>query len=355
MKLDRTLRTTAISAIAAEARELESSGYDGIWTSESQHDPFLPLVVAAEHTQHVEIGTAIAVAFARNPMSVAYTAADLQHYSGGRFVLGLGTQVKPHVERRFGMPWSSPAARMRDFIEALRAIWTAWESSSPLDHRGEFYSHTLMLPFFSPPVGSFFAPRVFLAAVGDLMTEVAGGVADGLLLHPFTTTRYLLEVTTPALEKGATEAGRTRADLELALTGLVVTGRDEAEMALAATKTKEQLAFYGSTKAYRRVLDLHGWSALADQLATYPKATTADQQAIVAGIDDEVLDAFAVRAEPDLLGPAIQERFGSLIDRWSFYTTYPVTPDVLAPAISHLRAQHVRAVPGVAVSSSAGT
>ena len=182
-----------------EARRHEKAGYDGLWTSESAHDPFLPLVLAAEHTERTELGTAIAVAFARSPMQLAYTAHDLQAYSGGRFILGLGSQVKPHIERRFGMPWSHPAPRMREFVMAMRAIWSAWNDGTKLSFRGDFYQHTLMTPFFSPPPAPGGAPEVFLAAVGEAMTAVAGEVADGLLVHAFTTERYLREVTLPAL------------------------------------------------------------------------------------------------------------------------------------------------------------
>ena len=187
------------AAVIDEARRHEKAGYDGLWSSESAHDPFLPLLLAAEHTEAMELGTAIAVAFARSPMQLAYTAHDLQAYSGGRFTLGLGSQVKPHIERRFCMPWSHPAPRMREFVLALRAIWSAWNDGTKLDFRGDFYSHTLMTPFFSPPPAPGGAPGVFLAAVGEAMTEVAGEVADGLLAHAFCTERYLREVTLPRI------------------------------------------------------------------------------------------------------------------------------------------------------------
>ena len=199
MKVDGKLGAWPAAAVIDEARRHEKAGYDGLWTSESAHDPFLPLVLAAEHTEQMELGTAIAVAFARSPMQLAYTAHDLQAYSGGRFILGLGSQIKPHIERRFSMPWSHPAPRMREFIMAMRAIWSAWNDGTKLSFRGDFYTHTLMTPFFSPPPAPGGAPEVFLAAVGEAMTAVAGEVADGLLVHAFSTERYLREVTLPAL------------------------------------------------------------------------------------------------------------------------------------------------------------
>src|SRR5438445_2014717 len=204
-----------IEHAAAAAREAEVAGYDGVWTAETSHDPFFPLLIAAEHTERIELGTGIAVAFARNPMTLANVGNDLQQFSKGRFVLGLGSQIKPHIEKRFSMPWSHPAPRMRELILAMRAIWDCWNNGTKLDFRGDFYSHTLMTPFFNPGPNPYGPPKVFLAAVGDKMTEVAGEVCDGLLVHGFTTERYLREVTLPALDRGLAKAGRTRADIEL--------------------------------------------------------------------------------------------------------------------------------------------
>jgi probable F420-dependent oxidoreductase len=252
------------------------------------------------------------------------------------------------------MPWSAPAARMRDFVQALRAIWSAWQTGSRLDYEGEFYSHTLMLPFFSPPPGSWQPPRVFVAAVGELMTETVGSVADGMLLHPFTTARYIAEATVPALRRGQRLAGREGADIELSLAGLVVTGRDDREMEMATAGARETIAFYGSTRAYCGVLTTHGWSALAGELARYPKSAGDERSRILGLIDDEVVDTLAVRAEPDRLGPAIQARFGSLIDRWSFYTPAPVDPELLAPALAYLRQSDRGPRTGAAVAGAPG-
>ena len=273
-------------------------------------------MLAAEHTERTELGTAIAVAFARSPMQLAYTAHDLQAYSGGRFILGLGSQVKPHIERRFGMPWSYPAPRMREFVLALRAIWSAWNDGTRLSFRGDFYQHTLMTPFFSPPPAPGGAPGIFLAAVGEAMTAVAGEVADGLLVHAFTTERYLREVTLPALDRGLAAAGRSRADAEVSLLAMIATGRSEEEMARAVAGTRAQIAFYGSTPAYRAVLGRHGWAGLGDELNALSRSDRGDKWEAMGGlIDDDVLHAFAVVAEPAGVAAQIRRRFGGLIDR----------------------------------------
>src|SRR5271166_1513727 len=205
------------AAVVDRAREAEAAGYDGLWSAETSHDPFLPLVLAAEHTERIQVGTGIAVAFARNPMTLATTANDLHTMARGRFMLGLGSKIKPHIEKRFSMPWSHPAPRMRELILAVRAIWASWAEGTRLAFRGEFYRHTLMTPMFDPGPNPYGNPPVFLAAVGTRMTEVAGEVADGLLAHAFTTERYLREVSLPALERGLAASGRTRSAVEVSL------------------------------------------------------------------------------------------------------------------------------------------
>jgi probable F420-dependent oxidoreductase len=214
VKVDTGIMAPSLSEIGQRARELEAMGYDGVLTAETGHDAFLPLALAAEHTERMELATGIAVAFARTPMVLAYTANDLQQMSNGRFILGLGSQIKPHIEKRFSMPWSHPARRMKEYILALRAIWSSWNDRTPLKFDGEFYKHTLMTPFFAPPPNRFGAPKVFLAAVGEKMTEVAGEVADGVIIHGFTTERYVKEVTIPAIDRGLKAAGRDRATFE---------------------------------------------------------------------------------------------------------------------------------------------
>ncbi|EUA23679.1 F420-dependent oxidoreductase family protein [Mycobacterium xenopi 4042] len=257
MKIDTRLAwpddgRQSVTDFAEAAREAEARGYRGSWSAESAHDPFLPLVAAAHTTSTLELGTAITVAFARTPMTLAYTAYDLQTLSRGRFLLGLGSQVRAHIERRFDMPWSRPAARMREYIEALRAIWAAWAHGERLDFRGDFYHHTLMTPFFSPPPSPFETPAVYLAAVGDQMTEVAGSVCDGLMPHPFTTMRYLRERTLPALERGLASSGRDLTKFSISVSALIATGSTEEHMAMAIRRVKQQIAFYGSTRLTTR-------------------------------------------------------------------------------------------------------
>ena len=312
------------SGVVDSARSAERDGYDGIWSAETNHDPFLPLMVAAEHTERIELGTGIAVAFARNPMNLAMLANDLQTASEGRFMLGLGSQIKPHIEKRFSMTWSHPAPRMRELILAIRAIWASWSDGSRLAFRGEFYRHTLMTPMFDPGPNPFGNPRIFLAAVGEMMTEVAGEVADGMLAHGFTTERYLREVTVPALERGLARGGRTRADLQISYPGLVVTGENEAGFAAAAKAVRTQLAFYGSTPAYRAVLELHGWGDLSTELNTLSKRGRWEEMAEL--IDDDVLNTFAVVGEVDDLAGEIRRRFDGLVDRFNFYAPYPMAP-----------------------------
>lgn len=324
MKVDGGLGGTSLAAIARAAEELEGIGYDGVWSAETSHDPFFPLLIAAEHTERMELGTGIAVAFARNPMTLAGLGWDLQGYSDGRFILGLGSQIKAHIEKRFSMPWSHPAARMRELVLAMRAIWTTWNDRVPLRFEGDFYRHTLMTPFFDPGPSPHGAPKVFLAAVGEKMTEVAGEVADGIILHGFTTERYVREVTVPALERGWTAAGRSRAGFELSGPLFVVTGTNEDEMASARAGTKQQIAFYGSTPAYRGVLELHGWGDLQGELNRLSKQGEWVQMGEL--IDDEILGTFAVIGEPEEIPALLLARYGDLVDRLSFYAPYQSNP-----------------------------
>ena len=287
---------------------------------ETSHDPFLPLILAAEHTERLDLATGIVVAFARNPMTLAQVSWDLQAASQGRFILGLGSQIKPHITRRFSMPWSSPAARMREMILAIRAIWDCWNNDAKLDFRGDFYSHTLMTPFFNPGPNPHGDARIFLAGVGELMTQVAGEVADGFLCHGFTTRQYLDEVTLPNLAKGRAKAGKAMDGFQLAGPMFVVTGRDDAEMAEAAKGVKGQIAFYGSTPAYRPVLELHGWGDLQEELNRLSKEGRWAEMGDL--IDDDMLATFAVVAPIDRVAGALEERWGDVLDRLSFYAPY---------------------------------
>jgi probable F420-dependent oxidoreductase len=331
MRIDGGIGFDPAGVIEA-ARLAEQVGYDGIWSAETNHDPFLPLALAAEHTERIELGTGIAVAFARNPMTLAEVANDLQTLSEGRFLLGLGSQIKPHIEKRFSMPWSRPAARMREMILAIRAIWASWSDGSRLAFRGEFYRHTLMTPMFDPGPNPFGNPRIFLAAVGERMTEVAGEVADGMLAHGFTTERYLREVTVPALERGLAVSGRTRSDVEISYPGMVVTGEDEAGFEAAARAVKTQLAFYGSTPAYLPVLELHGWGELHTELNRLSKRGQWDAMADL--IDDDVLNTFAVVGELDEIAGMVLRRFEGVVDRFNFYAPYPMEPERWADVLA---------------------
>ncbi len=313
MKIDAIV-ATGLADAAAEAARAEDLGCDGIMVPEVAHDPFLPLALAAAGTTRIRLATGIAVAFARNPMTVAVAASDLHRLSRGRFALGLGSQVKAHITRRFSMQWSSPAARMREFARAVRAIWDAWDNQTALDFRGDFYQHTLMTPMFSHGPSPCGWPSVQIAAVGPAMTAVAGEVADGLLCHGFTTADYIRDVTLPQLRAGAGRSGRSgrsRSDLEVSLPLMLVLTDDERDPKIAAMKS--QIAFYGSTPAYRPVLDHHGWSALGEEL--HAMSRRGEWEKMGGLIDDDVLHAFAVVGAPRQAAAQIRARFGGLVDR----------------------------------------
>ena len=304
-----------LNTVGAQAQELEEMGYSGIMTAETAHDPFFPLVVAAQNTEKVELMTSIAVAFARTPMVLANIGHDLNAFSKGRFVLGLGSQIKPHITKRFSMPWSSPAARMREFILAMRAIWDTWHDGKPLEFTGKYYTHTLMTPFFTPTDCDYGAPKVFLAAVGPKITEVAGEVADGMIAHAFTTEKYLRESTLPALERGFAKAGKKREDFEISYPVFVCTGRTEEELEEAKVATAKQIAFYGSTPAYKPVLDSIDAGELQGELNTMSKQGRWDEMGTL--ITPDILDQFAIVGEPQNIAGQLKARYGDLIDRTS--------------------------------------
>lgn len=336
MKVDNVEIVYDPRQIGETARQAEAVGYNGFWVAETQHDPFLALGVAAGRTERVELGTSIAVAFARNPMSTAVLANDLQLLSGGRFTLGLGSQVEPHITKRFGMPWSKPAARMREFVTAMRAIWHSWETGDRLNFRGEFSTHTVMTPFFDPGPNPHGQPKVHLAGVGELMTEVAGEVADGFLCHSFTTERYLREVTVPALERGRAKVGKDLTGFEISGPSFVATGNTEEELAAAIAETRRQIAFYGSTPSYRKVLDLHGWGELHEELHRMSRRQQwAEMTSLV---DDEVLRAFAVVGEPEKVAGELLERFGDVATRVSCHAPYRSDPDRWSRVFAALKA-----------------
>ena len=337
MKVDGGVALDLAKSVES-AKEAEAAGYSGAWTAETNHDPFFPLLLAAEHTKKIELGTSIAVAFARNPMILANIGWDLQSYSKGRFILGLGSQIKPHITKRFSMEWSHPAARMREMILAIRAIWETWENGTPLNFRGDFYTHTLMTPFFTPDradLAGFGTPKIFLAGVGELMTEVAGEVCDGFICHGFTTEKYLREVTLPALQRGRAKAGKSMDGFEIVGPSFIVTGNTEPEMQQAAAGTRQQIAFYGSTPAYKGVLDIHGWGGLQEELNSLSKQGKWVEMGNL--INDEILNTFAVVGSPEQVAPELKRRYDDVIQRISFYAPYKSDPERWRRVISDLQ------------------
>jgi probable F420-dependent oxidoreductase len=321
--------------IASGAAQVEAAGYDGAWSAETGHDPLLIAAGAATATTTLEIGTGIVVAFGRSPMITATMANDVQLLSQGRLLLGLGSQIKPHIEKRYSMPWSHPAPRMREYVLAMRAIWSCWNEDEALDFRGEFYRHTLMTPFFNPGPNPYGAPKVYLAAVGELMTEVAGEVADGLLVHPFTTERYLREVTLPALQRGLATSGRSLEGFPISFSGLIATGDSDAARADAVKKVRGQIAFYGSTPAYRGVLALHGWGDLQSTLNELSRQGEWVKMGEL--IDDDVLNTFSVVGSPEEVGHEVQRRFDDVVHRFGLYTPYALDDESRRTVVATLR------------------
>lgn len=321
-----------LARIEAASVAAEEDGYDGFGVPEARHDVFTALTLAARATRRITLQSAIAVAFARNPMSLAVAANDVQLVSGGRLRLGLGSQVQQHIERRYAMPWSNPAARMEEFIAAVRAIWSCWATGERLAFRGRFYQHTLMTDFFNPGPNPHGNPPIWLAAVGERMATVAGRVADGILCHPFTTATYLRERTLPAIR-----TSRESLDgFDRVLSVMTVLGNDEDERSQAERAIRRQIAFYGSTPAYRPVLELHGWADLHERLNGLARRQAWDEMADA--IDDDVLDAFAVAGSPQTVAAALRDRFGDAITRLSLYTPYAVDPSLATQVVAALRA-----------------
>lgn len=315
--------------------ELERLGYDGAFSFEAKLDPFLPLALAAEHTTTLRLGTALAIGFARTPMTLAEAAWGLQSISGGRFVLGLGSQVRPHIEKRFSMPWSKPAARMREMVLALKAIFAAWQQGEALDFQGEFYTHSIMIPAFDPGPNPFGPPPVFTGGVGPLMTAVAGEVADGFFTHPFVTRKSLLEQTVPALERGLARSGRTRRDLEIICPTLTVTADGEEEFERVKLAARKHLAFYGSTPAYRPTLACHGWDALHDELNRLSKQGRWDDMTGL--VDDEILETIAVVGPRDRMAGLLRERLEGIADGVSLTHNRAPDPTHWADVVRDLR------------------
>lgn len=321
MKLDVALSVEGkhLPAIARTVAAAEELGFDALWTSETTHDPFLPLALAAEHSSRIRLGTAVAIAFARSPMVVAQTAWDVQDFSAGRLLLGLGTQVKPHIERRFGMPWSAPAPRLREYIGALRAIWRSFQTGAPLEYKGEHYHLSLLTPFFNPgPIEHSHIP-VSIAGVNEALARLAGEACDGFHVHPFHSAHYLRSLVRPAIEAGAARAARSIDDVELAASVFVITGRG-GKLAEQRERMRAQAAFYASTPSYRAVLEAHGRQEVGGQLAKLVRAGRWNEMPAL--ISDEMLRELAVEAAPDELGALLRERYSGLVDRIALYLAF---------------------------------
>ena len=336
MKIDSMGYYASVMEAGRGAETADALGYDGFWAPDTQADTFLSCSLAAQRTEGIEIGTGIAVAFARNPMTVAMQANDVHLLSEGRFMLGVGSQIKPHIEKRYSMTWSHPAPRMREFILAIRAIWRAWETGEKLDFRGDFYTHTLMTPFFNPGSNPHGNPKIILAAVGPLMTETAGEVGDGVFCHGFCTERYLREATLPALKRGAEKAGRSLEGFDILAPGFVIARDTEEERAAGAEFVRGQIGFYGSTPAYRPVLELHGWGELQDELNALTKQGAWDKLSSV--IDDEVLSTFAIIGTPEEAVAEVKRRYGDIATRITLNVPDGADAERWGPVFDELRA-----------------
>lgn len=336
MAADGGLIFDDIGGVRAKVEELKHIGYDGMYTFEASSDGFLPFVIAAEHTDTQTLSTQVAVAFARNPLTLAYQANDLQMLSKGRFILGLGTQAQQNIEKRFSMPWGKPVTRMRDMIGAIRAIQHAWQSGEPLRYEGVYYRHTKMQPMFAPKPNPWGPPPLMLGAIGAPMTRAAGELADWFVVIPFSTDTFVREVTFPALREGLQNGGRTWSDLKIAAQCMVATGHDEKSYAEAVARTRYQIAFYGSTPIYAKALEAEGWGDLHPTL----RQMTRDNRWMEMGqlITDEMCERFAVVGEPKEVGPKIVERFGRWADRLSIMTTYQLDPEVASRIVSDIKA-----------------
>jgi probable F420-dependent oxidoreductase len=326
MKFDASLPPVPLKDVPAIAKAAEEVGFDALWTSETQHDPFLPCALIAEHTSRMQMGTAIAVSFARSPVTIAYTAWDLAAQSGGRFILGLGTQVKAHIERRFGMPWpDSVVGKLREQIQAIRALWDCWQNGTKLNFRGEYYKLTLMSPFFNPgPLPSPLTPLpqagrgtlipVYIAGVNTGLAKLAGELCEGFHAHPFNSPRYLREVILPAIEEGTKKAGRRTKDAAVSVTAFVATNSEEENFARA------QISFYASTPSYRPVMSLHGWDDVAEKLSGHAaKGEWAEMPGL---ITDEILNEFCLVADEKELASGLKRRYDGIAERLALYTPF---------------------------------
>lgn len=320
IKLDAALQAIDdLLTIPDVAMSAEEVGFDGLWSSEVNHDPFIQLGLAATQTEQIEIGTAIALSFNRSPMTLAYSCWDLAAMTKGRFILGLGTQVKAHNERRFSVPWSAPIPRLREVIEGMRAIWHSWRTGEKMNYRGEHYQFTLMTPFFTPPRHQFEIP-VYIAGVNTGLCRLAGEICEGFHVHPLNSAAYVTEVVRPAISEGAARTGRTIDDVALSASVFIVTGENKQQTDLYREMVRQQISFYASTPSYRIVLDTHGWGDTAEKLSQLASRKKWGEMPTL--ITDEMIQTFAIVAEPDEVGHATLERYRGLVDRVTLYLPY---------------------------------
>ena len=325
MEVDAEVAVGSPAEAAELARKAESFGFDCFWVNETKHDPFVQLSLAAEHTCRISLGTSIALAFTRSPTTLAYTSWDLQDLSRGRLILGLGSQVKGHIERRFGMKWEPAAPKMKEVVLALKAVWKSWQEGQKLDFQGKFFQLSLMTPFFTPgPIDHPTIP-VYVAAVNEGMCRVAGGVCEGLHVHPFHTLKYLKEVVRPALEEGSARAGRKRSDVQVAASVFAAVGSTRGEISALKQLYREQSAFYGSTRTYRRVLDLHGWGDVGDRL--HALSAEGRWERMPAEVSDDMMGEFVVEGDWEGMGAVLQQRYEGLADRVRLYVPFDGAPD----------------------------
>jgi len=337
MDVDHFVRSE-LGEAGATARDLEALGFDGVYTAEAAHEPFFPLVLAAEQTTRIRVFTNIAVAFARSPMDLAQVSDDLQRLSDGRFVLGLGSQIRPHIEHRYSMEWSRPVARMGEVVGAIKAIHRTWNDRVPLAFRGEIYRHTLMTPFFDPGPNPHGPPPVWVAALGPQMTAKAAEVGDGVLVHPFHTGTYLREHTTPAVAAGLARSGRNRSDFTVHATPIICTGSTAEELERAAVGVRGLLAFYGSTPSYRVTLEAHGWGELQTELNEMTKRGQWDE--LASRVPDEVFEELAVHGAPDEIAGLLAQRYGDTVDRVGLSMPFDTTRETLEALVAGFHDHH---------------
>jgi len=320
MQLDTILTTFSFKDIGPLARTVEEMGFDALWGLENQHEPFMPLAVAATATNKLQLGTAIALSFTRSPMTLAYTAWDLQAGSNGRFILGLGTQVKGHNERRFSVKWQSPGPKLRELIQALRAIWDCWQNDSILNFTGQFYNFTLMPPAFKPDKITHPYVPIYIAGVNPYMCRLAGELCDGFHAHPFHSPKYLREAVIPHLKEGARKAGRSRKDVVIASSAFAIMGDNKKEIEEARERARTQIAFYASTRTYQPVLDVHGWGDVC--LRLHEKTIKGDWAGMSKEITDEMMNEYTVTGSPEEMPALLKARYKGLLDRVAFYYSY---------------------------------